>query len=615
MQGSTIALYWDPAVKNNGALFCNDKGNLKHPFPAANGEAPSTQPVQNVNQPDSVLRPHDTPHEKEKLLQQETATIQENISAILTNYDTLHVFSSSKDFILQVYDIGHKFLSEEQTPTNSSTPITKPVLLVMVPSSSFENLALVRFMGYVGFYIPSLPIVLSSDKVLHSFASCGVSHMFPPTLNKETVAIIEQKSHVLTQEVIQEYRQRKEKALAASALNQPQSLLGKSHVQYFLSALEHIHETNILFEDQSLIDASNLEDGPIPESTYPEVFHITQAEVTKVQKLIGEWNFYVHDLDENELLFAVYAMLKHGLALPGVEELWLSDVGLLKFLLLVRDSYRPSNPYHNFRHAIDVVQASFYFLLQLKSLPEYPLTSNSSYDSAKSILSPVEALTVLIVATGHDVGHPGVTNAFILNSNCPLGTLFENKSVLEYFHSVAFTEILKTYWPSTQQVPVCKLIVTSVLATDMARHFDYMEEISKVSKNCLNASDLKASLEYRTLICCILVKCADISNVARKLDISTQWGIVLGKEFAEVEALEVALGMKPPTAAATAEITETKKAEKSQLALAKGQIFFITTFAKPLFSAVSQMLPELSYTMSTLDENLAYWVSQLPPQA
>lgn len=614
MLGSSIALYWDPAVKNNGALFCKNNGNLKHSFPAK-GEAPSTQPLQTSNQPNSASIHNDIHQGKEILLQQETATIQNNISAILTNYDTLHVFSSSKDLILQVYDIGYKFLLEEQRPAISTAPLIKPVLLMMAPSSSFEHLALVRFMGYVGFYFPSLPVVLSSDKVLHSFASCGVSHRFPPTLSKETVAIIEQKSHILSQEVIQEYRQRKKKLLEAQALNQPELLLGKSHVQYFLSALEHIHETNILFEDLSLRDASNLEDGPILESKYPEVFHITQAQAAKVQKLIGEWNFYVHDLDENELLFAAFAMLKHGLALPGVEELWISDAGLFKFLLLVRDSYRSSNPYHNFRHAIDVVQAAFYFLLQLKSLPEYPLTLKSSYDSAKSILSPVEALTILIVATGHDVGHPGVTNAFIINSKCPLGKPFHNKSVLEYFHSVAFTEILKTYWPNTQKVPVCKLIVTSVLATDMARHFDYMEEISKVSKSCLNASDLKASLEHRTLICCILVKCADISNVARKLDISTQWGIVLSKEFAEVEALEVALEMKQPAAVvAAADITETKKAEQTQIALAKGQIFFITTFAKPLFAAVSQVLPELSYTMSTLNENMAYWESQLPPQ-
>lgn len=571
----SIALYWDPLIANNGHI------HSRAPSPTL---LPSTPEANNT---------------------------QLNIDTLLTQYDNVHAYADSKHFIYRLYELS---------PAQAlAIPHNKPILIVMAPDSTPGDMAIVRFAAFVTFNFASINVVLTKDQDLLSYSSCGVSNIFPTVLSDKAMAEIEQKSRILAQQVLLE----EQSALVSSSLGDKNDALDlpKTHARRFMSALERFHYETVCSGFHDLIDRTKATQGMIDESWYSRVFHLSDDQISKVQRLVADWNFYAHDLNYDELMFAAFSMIKHGLSLPGVDDVKLSDVCLIKFLLLVRDSYRPSNPYHNFRHAIDVVQAIFYFLLQLGALPPFPLTEKAS-GTFDSILQPMETLTILIVAVGHDIGHPGVTNLFLTNSRSPIAEVFQYESVLESYHSAAFNEILKRYWPNIQNVPVYKLIATSVLATDMARHFTYMDEVNTFIIDPSSATQ-KAGPEYRTLICCLLIKCADISNVARRLDISSQWGQVLGKELAEVEALEIALGMKAPPAIPTVvsqpSTTSSKsdslaESEETKLrGLAKGQIFFITTFAKPLFAAVCQLLPRLEFTLNILEENAESWASKLSP--
>lgn len=77
--------------------------------------------------------------------------------------------------------------------------------------------------------------------------------------------------------------------------------------------------------------------------------------------------------------------------------------------------YNDENPYHNFAHAIDVLQCIYFFLCQMGLLPfadGSPLLSNpKSYH----ILRPKDIFALLIAAIGHDIAHPGVNNAFLVS--------------------------------------------------------------------------------------------------------------------------------------------------------------------------------------------------------
>jgi hypothetical protein len=186
-------------------------------------------------------------------------------------------------------------------------------------------------------------------------------------------------------------------------------------------------------------------------------------------------------------------------------------------------SYNDFVHYHNFRHVVDVLQAVFFFLFQLGILPSYP--EKSSRNSRRSsplatVLEPFDALVLLISAIGHDVGHPGVNNAFLVMLNAPLAQLYNDRSVLESFHCAAYSQILRRHWPSAfEDTKMRRLMINSILATDMGLHFKYMADLGNLQQllspdsQVIRSWDEKTREEYRDLVCGLLIKCADISNV------------------------------------------------------------------------------------------------------
>jgi 3',5'-cyclic-nucleotide phosphodiesterase len=199
------------------------------------------------------------------------------------------------------------------------------------------------------------------------------------------------------------------------------------------------------------------------------------------------------------------------------------DAGhLIEFLVASRKAYNVFVPYHNFRHVIDVLQATFHFLLAIGGLPKYPLTSSKPdpiVSPIAALIGPFEALTLLITAIGHDVGHPGVNNQFLVVLNAPLAQLYNDKSVLESFHCAAYSQILRRYWSSVfESRDMRKLLISTILATDMGLHADYMKQLGALQEKLrenggTNGWDGRTLESQRVLACSLLIKCADISNV------------------------------------------------------------------------------------------------------
>lgn len=200
---------------------------------------------------------------------------------------------------------------------------------------------------------------------------------------------------------------------------------------------------------------------------------------------------------------------------------------LKAFLLACRAAYNAFVHYHNFRHVIDVMQAVFYFLLQIGTLPPLQGSANlkgpPKLSPITALLKPFDAMTLLISAIGHDVGHPGVNNAFLVALNAPLAQLYNDKSVLESFHCAAYSQILRRYWRNAfGDTAMRSLMINSILATDMGIHFKYMSDAGNLQQKLhdnggtegWNVSVLE---EYKTLTCGLLIKCADISNVVGRL--------------------------------------------------------------------------------------------------
>lgn len=94
---------------------------------------------------------------------------------------------------------------------------------------------------------------------------------------------------------------------------------------------------------------------------------------------------------------------------------------LYHFIFDICNSYHSTNPYHNFRHAVDVLQANYYFLCRLGVIePMCPGTvpasscNTSAGNNIQDLLKPLDIFALLMASVGHDVGHPGVNNNFMV---------------------------------------------------------------------------------------------------------------------------------------------------------------------------------------------------------
>jgi 3',5'-cyclic-nucleotide phosphodiesterase len=176
------------------------------------------------------------------------------------------------------------------------------------------------------------------------------------------------------------------------------------------------------------------------------------------------------------------------------------------------------------------LQSVFWILLRIGALPPVNASHESPSPIPKSpvadLITPHDALTLLISAIGHDVGHPGVNNVFLIKLNAPLAQLYNDSSVLEAFHCAAFSQILRRHWPAAfRDTNLRKLGISTILATDMGVHFKFMGSLAELQSKYHANEDLQTWSSqdrdtYKTLMCGLIIKCADISNVVRSPNIN-----------------------------------------------------------------------------------------------
>lgn len=139
---------------------------------------------------------------------------------------------------------------------------------------------------------------------------------------------------------------------------------------------------------------------------------------------------------------------------------------LYNFVFDISNSYHNSNPYHNFRHAVDVMQSNYYFLCKMGVLS--PMDKNTyavfsktrggvGFSSSSSsppprvvvrlrdLLRPLDVFALMMASIGHDLCHPGVTNMFLVTNRVgchrnkeKLLTLLYKRSIHAH-HSPCFT--------------------------------------------------------------------------------------------------------------------------------------------------------------------------------
>lgn len=132
----------------------------------------------------------------------------------------------------------------------------------------------------------------------------------------------------------------------------------------------------------------------------------------------------------------------------------------------------------------------------------------------------------------HDVGHPGFTNNYLINTRDTLAIRYNDIAVLENFHiSLAFeimqvskNDIFKNFSTSAYK-GIRQAMIEMVLATDMSRHFDFLSSIkTQFAGNEFEEDDKPVILEY-------LLHAADISNCSKPWKISRIWSEKVLSEY------------------------------------------------------------------------------------
>lgn len=318
------------------------------------------------------------------------------------------------------------------------------------------------------------------------------------------------------------------------------------------------------------------------------VLHYPAIECTAADKaIVSRWDFDVYNFDATEdIIQCLYAMF---LEFNLIEEF---RVPLVKFNAFLHELARSYNtvPYHNFLHACDVTQFVFVMIKSSAVL--------------RSVLTKLDIFAVMIASLCHDIDHGGLNNAFQVNAQTPLAMLFTNMSIMETYHASRAIAILTSEHydilcglKPDQRHYAWNLIISSILATDMAVHFSVVSEFDSLVKS-------KAAFDtvpQRRLLAKLLVKCGDVSNVCRPFQLAKKWAEILLKEFFRQGDLERLTGL-----------SVSPFMDRKNVIMAQMQLGFLKSIAFPMFDAVTYFASDLrQFTTEALKVNASRWAQVL----
>ncbi|KAL0985555.1 hypothetical protein UPYG_G00158550 [Umbra pygmaea] len=305
--------------------------------------------------------------------------------------------------------------------------------------------------------------------------------------------------------------------------------------------------------------------------SYPK-YHLSQ----ETMEALRQPSFDVWQWEHNEMLSCLEHMY-HELEL--VKDFNMNPITLKRWLLCIHDNYR-MNPFHNFRHCFCVTQM-MYSMICICSLQE--------------MFTQVDILILMTAAVCHDLDHPDTTTrkthillTYQVNARTELAVRYNDISPLENHHCAVAFQILSqpdcnifSSFDADTFKQIRQGIITLILATDMARHGEILDSF-KIKVDSFDFTDE----EHVTCLKMVLIKCCDISNEVRPMEVAEPWVDCLLEEYfmqsdrEKVEGLPVAPFM-----------------DREKVTKPTAQIGFIKFVLIPMFEAVMKLFPQIEDVM------------------
>ncbi|GAW82828.1 3',5'-cyclic nucleotide phosphodiesterase [Plasmodium gonderi] len=298
-----------------------------------------------------------------------------------------------------------------------------------------------------------------------------------------------------------------------------------------------------------------------------------------------EWNADI------ELLYKrnVFISIGYKLLFPlGVLEASFDKEKLKNFLTKMYSLYNEV-PYHNSLHAAQVAHfsKSMLFLLEINHK-----------------ISAIDEFCLHVSSLCHDVGHPGLNNYFLINSENNLALTYNDNSVLENYHCSLVFKTLKEKncnifenYPYNIFITCKKNIIKAILSTDMKNHFEYISNF-RTSKEFIDFDILTSDQIWQ--IFSLILKAADIGHATLEWDKHYEWTMKINEEFYLQGLLEKSLDMPKSF---LCDITTIDK-------LSTSQIGFLKHLCCPLFTELNSIAKNNEiyiHCICSIENNIEMW--------
>ena len=363
----------------------------------------------------------------------------------------------------------------------------------------------------------------------------------------------------------------------------------------------------------------------IKENKYIEKLNKSGFNLTfnYIDSLLNDSNFNQKSILEKEFnIFELEKKVGHSNVLPIMGRVMLDSFGLINdkimpiekldaFLYSVANQYLTTTLYHNSLHGADITQTICVFF-------------NNSNAEEICHTKAIDLLSIIIAGLGHDIGHPGLTNNFQVNSLSEMAITYNDISCLENFHLAKLFKTLRKDETnifeklSTQDFKkIRKKMISEILATDMAIHGKVLNNIrSKIPESLLLESNNNSNIsnghkkfdlitdinnemttnEEQQALFDYFIHSADLAHNTKKFKISLKWVELLSNEFWLQGDKEKKMNL-----------SVSFLCDRNNTDVPKSQVGFIGGFVIPTFNFLIIMFPSLSFTVKNAKDNIKEW--------
>mmetsp|Transcript_124312 Transcript_124312/g.247824 ORF Transcript_124312/g.247824 Transcript_124312/m.247824 type:complete len:1077 (+) Transcript_124312:60-3290(+) len=327
----------------------------------------------------------------------------------------------------------------------------------------------------------------------------------------------------------------------------------------------------------------------------------------EIMDIIETSSFNVLEMSNQDLRASIaHLFFESSVAVVAFHEstFWVDPERFHCFITDVQSGYN-NQPYHNFLHAVDILQTVFQFMKVTESV---------------KWMHNIDQYALMIAALGHDIGHEGFTNEYLRSTGHSWALMYNDSSPLENMHCSKLLDICSKGKEECKDIfgrcsledqkEARKVIINCILHTDMAHHGEMVKEIKNVyvsrKEVCTHQAILSNGFaqsyekeilhQNKKLWLQLFLHMADVSNPIKLWSMCELWADRVLQEFFNEGDEQKRLG-----------IPVGHLNDRDVVNRPSSQYCFITFLVQPLLVGTVNIFPPFAPFYLQLGKNLERW--------